>query len=214
MIKPLLRTIRRLRGASGKTFVSFEPYLEEICRHFQPRKVLEFGPGKSTQILIVHGAADIVSIEESREWYEKYRRQFEPHGVRVIHKPSGWDLIELREFDGPFDLVFVDGGDRTAELQACASRVAEDGIVFLHDAHREEYEPGIRAYPFVFFPERHSCVMCRRSDVLERLQRVLPPDYGCRCKYCGTEERRRYLAKFIDRGQTRPNASKLSATSP
>ena len=197
MLKRVMRTIRRLRGASGSSFVSFMPYLQKVCEHFGPKRVLEFGPGKSTRIFLAHSEATIVSIENSREWYDKYKAEFTDQRVRLIHKPPGWDLEELREIGGQFDCILVDGGDRTAELKFCVPFLADEGIVYLHDAHREEYEPGIRSYPHIFFPERHSCVMCKSPAVLAELKKVLVPDYTCRCKYCNTEVRNRYLAAFL-----------------
>lgn len=196
MFRVFSRMVDKLRGVSGETFVSFRPVLATVCRVCPPRRVLEFGPGNSTRVILKHSMAYIVSIEESEQWYLRYRSKFPKRRVEVHHKKPGWDLQELNELGGPYDLIFVDGGDRAAELKHCVDLLAPDGVVFLHDAHREEYEPGIRAYPHVFFPERHSCLLCTSPHTLARLKANITPDLSCCCRYCGTEERRRYLAQF------------------
>lgn len=176
--------------------MSFKPHLKTICVHFQPKEVLEFGPGNSTAIILKYSAAHIISIEESKKWYREYRSKFSTDRVDVHYKSQGWDLHELSGLGGPYDLIFVDAGNRPAELKYCVDLLTQDGVVFLHDAHREEYEPGIRAYPQIFFPERHSCLMCKSSDAMAQLKTIITPDMSCRCRYCNTEKRNRYLAQF------------------
>ena len=198
ILKTILQASHRLRDTREATFASFKPYLAEVCSHFQPSKVLEFGPGTSTDVFLQHSNANIISIEESRIWCWKYRWKFRHRPVKVYHKKPGWDLSEINSIGGPYDLIFVDGGNRPRELKYCVDLLAPDGVVFLHDAHREEYADGIRAYPFVFFPERHSCLMCKSPDVKAGLKTILKPDYSCRCQYCNTETRNIYLSEFIE----------------
>lgn len=197
MFKCIYRTISRLRGASSKTFASFKPFLAEVCREFDPKRVLEFGVGTSTAIILKNSKAQIISIEESKEWYEEYRSKFSSGRVELYCKEPGWDLCELNVLGRAYDLIFIDGGNRLAELKHCFDLLGPDGIVFLHDAHREEYESGIRAYPQIFFPERHSCLMCKSPDIMARLKIIITPDMSCRCRYCNTESRNRYLARFM-----------------
>jgi len=197
-IKTILMASHRLRDTREATFASFKPYLAEICSHFKLSNILEFGPGTSTEVFLKHSNASVISIEESRIWCWKYRFRFRHGPVNVYYKKPGWDLSELDDLGGPYDLIFVDGGNRTEELKYCVDLLTPEGIVFLHDAHRENYADGIRAYPYVFFPERHSCLMCKNPDVMSRLKTILKPDYSCRCKYCNTKARNIYLSSFIE----------------
>jgi len=196
VFRKILRKIRGQQCVSRETFVSFKPYLTVICRRFQPRLVLEFGPGNSTAIILENTTAHIISIEESKKWYRKYHSKFPRDRVELYYKQPGWDLCELNSLGGPYNLIVVDGGNRTAELKHCTDLLTPDGIVFLHDAHREEYEPGIRTYPHIFFPERHSCLMCKSSDIMAQIKTIITPDLSCRCRYCNTDVRNRYLAQF------------------
>ncbi len=186
----------RFRGVSGQTFVSFRPHLAAICKTLKIEDVLEFGPGNSTIIVLADTDAKVISIEESSEWYEKYRKRFPRDRVTVHHKQTGWDLSELDDLGGPYDLIFIDGGDRPAELHHAHRLLKPDGVVYLHDAHREGYEEGICSYPHRFFPERHSCILTLDGKVMETLKSAITCDYSCACKYCSSDERREYFARI------------------
>lgn len=196
MFASVARLVRRLQGVHGDSFISFRPWLTLLCRHVRPRRVLEFGPGWSTRIMLKHTDSQIVSIEESPKWYQKYRREFDPTRVDLHYKPPGWSLDELQTLGPPFDVIFVDGGRRAQQLAFGAKLLSERGVACLHDAHREEYEPGIRAYAHVYFVERHGCILTNNADVMAEIRTVIAPDWSCRCKYCGTPARRAYLARF------------------
>lgn len=204
MLKKLARALGLRLSRRGTTFQSFVTPLTRLCEARPPKRVLEFGPGTSTRVILEHSAATIVSIEESREWYERYAAEFPPERVRVLHKTPPWDLAELDALGGPFDLIFVDGGDRVAEMKHSPRLLAAGGLVYLHDAHRDNYEPGIRTYPHVYFPDRHSCILTQDEDVWRRVRELLPQDWSCRCRYCDTPERQTYLAQFHDEAADRP----------
>lgn len=202
MLKKLKSVLKGMIRPHGKerasTFRSHERPLTELCRILDPKQVLEFGPGFSTKIMLENSQSKIVSIETSREWYETYRTEIPEDRVQLIYEEPGWDLGKLDRLTGHFDLIFVDGGDRVGELIHCFDMADENTVVYLHDAHREDYEPGIRKYPYVYFPERHSCILCKSAELDQRIRSAIPPDYSCKCKYCSSEDRRRYLAQFIE----------------
>ena len=181
---------------SSGTFVSFEPHLAILCNQFRIEKALEFGPGKSTRMLLELTNAKIRSIETSKEWYERYKSSFDPMRVKYLHQAAEQPIATLIDGDADFDLVFIDGGDRVAALHASRDLLSPDGFAYLHDAHREEYEPGIAAYSARFFPERHSCVLAQNPDVIDRIRACLTTDYSCRCKYCSPSERRAYFSRM------------------
>lgn len=182
----------------GTTFVSFQRPLEQLCRLLEPRRVLEFGPGNSTRLFLEHTKARIVSVESDPGWHERYREEFDPERVDCILLESG--APPAGELGTDFDLVFVDGGDRVELLRFARSVLGERGIVYLHDAHREEYEEGFGGYPFVYFPERHSALFCADGATFRSVRQAVPLDDSCACKYCSTPERRAYFEKFRARG--------------
>lgn len=197
----LLRKLRdRVRGSSksGTTFVSFELPLTQLCQAIPLKTIVEFGPGRSTRVFLEHTTASILSFETDLTWYNRYKKLYDSERVQVIYKAPGWGLAEIYECGRDFSMVFVDAGDRVAELKFAYHIIAENGIVFLHDAHREEYEEGIRCYPFVYFPERHSAILSKARQMHERIKAAVPSDYSCDCRYCSSETRRRYLSQFLE----------------
>jgi len=118
--------------------------------------------------------------------------------LRLICRQPPWDLGELLSLEPSFPFVFVDGGDRLSELLFCYDLLDERGVVFLHDAHREDLEEGIRRYPFVHFAEFHSCVLSKSESVHEHVKRVIGSDFSRPSAYVSSPERQRYLAQFIE----------------
>lgn len=203
MISTILKKLTdHVRGNSkgGTTFVSFRTPLIRLCQAIPLETIIEFGPGHSTQIFLEHTMAKIFSFETDLKWYNEYREQYDSERVQVIYKPLGWDLNDIYRYGRNFSLVFVDGGDRVAELKFAYHLIAENGAVFLHDAHREDYEEGIRCYPFIYFPERHSCILSRNKHLHERIKATVPSDYSCNCQYCSTKARRQYFNQFVQEG--------------
>lgn len=178
------------------TFVSFTPSLTKLCHLITPKTILEFGPGNSTRLFLEHSQAKLVSIETHPDWYDEYAKEFDPHRVQLLFKEHGWDLSEICQYGENFSLIFIDGGDRVAELKYCYDLIPDDGVVFLHDAHREAYEEGLRRYPFIYFPERHSCILLKNKDLYRAIETTISADYSCSCQYCSSADRKKYFAQF------------------
>ncbi len=201
MIRRILNKIATSVGINrkrGTTFVSFITPLTKICQNILLETIIEFGPGYSTQVFLEHAPnAKIFSFETDKKWYNTYKDKFDPTQVKVIYKEPGWDLKEMHAYGESFSLIFVDGGDRLSALEVAYDLIGDEGIVYLHDAHREEYEPGIHRYPHVYCPERHSCILTRNEALIETIKTAVPPDYSCNCKYCSSPDRRAYFSQYI-----------------
>jgi len=201
MIKRILKEAANFMGINSKrgtTFVSFVTPLTEICKNIPLDTIIEFGPGHSTQVFLQHAPnAKIFSFETDKKWYDTYKNKFDPAQIQVIYKEPGWNLEEMHAFGENYSLIFVDGGDRLSALAVAYDLIGDDGIVFLHDAHREEYEPGIYHYPFVYCPERHSCIMTKNQALMEAIKTAVPSNYSCNCQYCSSPERRDYFSQYI-----------------
>lgn len=195
-----LKTRLRWRKAewSRSAFISFAPALKLLCNILQPDHILEFGPGYSTQLFLKHTLANIVSIETDRTWYDNYKNLFNSPRLQLIHKLPNWDITEFDAGVQKFSLIFVDGGDRTAELKFSYNLIDANGVVFLHDAHRDDYEAGIKQYPFVYFPEKHSCILVKNQVLYQQIKSIIPHDYSCACAYCSSAPRQKYLSQFLD----------------
>lgn len=181
---------------TGTTFVSFAPALEALCRGLPFNNILEFGPGHSTAIFLRLTGASIISVESSLRWFAVDCLRYRSDRLRILHRRADWDP---RQLGLRFSLVFVDGGDRVLILRKAFDLMRDDGMVFLHDAHREEYEAGIRLYPHGYFPERHSCILFKVRALRESVERLVPPDHSCCCRYCSSEGRRAYFRRLSGR---------------
>jgi tRNA A58 N-methylase Trm61 len=189
----LSRRLLRALGVAGPretTFTSFRAYLPALVRYLQPLRALEFGPGTSSRIILAHSKARILSIETDERYFEKARREIQDERFDVRHVPGAFDFGSAGE--QRFDLVFVDGGDRNANLLGAHSVLAPGGVVVLHDAHREDYALGVRSYGYGYFIENHSLLLCNERARFESLRARFAADTSCRCKYCGTTARAAY----------------------
>lgn len=91
---------------------SFNDYgaVLDAMRRFQPKRVVEFGPGSSTLALIEGGAQEIVTFEEDPSWADVYRE-------RLVKKYT--PIVDLQMYDpkpplklpkmARFDFALVDG---------------------------------------------------------------------------------------------------------
>lgn len=199
MIRNKLKRLTRKSSKESTTFLSFNKPLIQLCKIINPQQILEFGPGYSTQLFLNNTHAKIISIEENYRWYLQYKITILNPRVRMIHKPMGWDLQDLIFITDDYSFVFIDGGDRVSELTYMYDKLPLGGIIYLHDAHREDYEKGIRLYPYIFFPERHSAILSKDRSIYEHIRKNLPIDYSCKCPYCSSYTRRAYFNQFSEK---------------
>lgn len=137
---------------------SFEPALRLAAALVQPKRILEWGPGRSTELLAeLCPAAAIVSIEHHPTWFQRQTERLRRYRhVELVHQAqgekagqnTGYATYPIRRwwFDHKFDLAFVDGRARTDCLTVARLVVGEWGIVALHDYSRPGYLAGIGLY--------------------------------------------------------------------
>ena len=191
------RLLRRLGVLPERqtAFSSFRSYLPELVRWAAPGRVLEFGPGFSSRLILDNSAARIISFETNPAYFERARQNLESDRMDLRFVPNGPDFATLAGQE--FDLIFVDGGDRVENLKQAHALLAEDGVLVLHDAHREDYETGVLRYARGYFIENHSLVLCKRPSRFEAVKAQFPPDGSCACRYCGTPERVEYRRRIV-----------------
>ena len=141
-------------------FFSFIELLVKYLELLKPKRILEWGPGQSTKIMLhMCPDAQITCCEDSQKWFECYHGQF-GHRVRFIYvdapdrdrTDARWDAYTNPAVKGKFDLIFIDGRERAKCLHTAFKRLRPNGIVLLHDADRKHYQEGIRLFnPFEKF---------------------------------------------------------------
>lgn len=131
-------------------FHSFSNILDSIMETFKPQNILEWGPGKSTEIMLRHGAPKILSIEHDKEYYDKMKERFP--SIELLHlrinshgNADGYVTYPLTTGE-LYDLVFVDGRHRCDCLRVASLVVKDHGIVVLHDAERPVYKAAYSMY--------------------------------------------------------------------
>lgn len=186
-------------GKQGTTFLSFSNPLRMLCAIQNPDFVMEFGPGYSTSIFLEYTGAKIISIEDSFRWYLKHKLTYRNNRLHIIYKAPRKDLSFLTTLSGNNPLVFIDGSNRLSALEWAFNMMHAYGSVYLHDAHREDYEKGIRLFPFIFFPERHSAILCKQRILYLEIKENIKVDYSCACQYCSSPARRAYFNRFAEK---------------
>lgn len=102
--------------------------------------LFEFGSGFSTEFYAAR-CTKVVSIESSREWYEKVKRTVGDNAeVRYVPADDDGEYCRaIHEFDGAFDVVIVDGRDRVNCVKHAVSKLAPGGVLILDDSQRGRY---------------------------------------------------------------------------
>lgn len=137
---------------TARSWDSFKDTLIKVLDIIKPKKILEYGPGVSTSVMVVHpGVETIDSVEHDIAWYEKWRWQM-PDNVNLIFQPN-IDLYPLMGSDAPYDFIFIDGKVREICLFISKSRIHHVGVVMLHDAERISYKPYIDSFEYKFFTD-------------------------------------------------------------
>lgn len=141
---------------------SFEGLLAHVCQAKRPKDVLEWGPGRSTKVILASAPdAEILTIEHNEKWFRKAESEFGTHpNVEVRHRVLSmkggrstgyvnypvWRAMEDGQGLARYDLVFVDGRSRFDCLVAAKMLLRPGGVVMLHDAHRKNYMPAVETF--------------------------------------------------------------------
>ena len=132
-------------------FFTYIEFLIKYLRLIKPKKILEWGPGQSTKVMLQECPdAQIICCENEKGWFEKYQTEVGDK-VRLIYidapnknrKDIRWNAYTNPAVRGKFDLIFVDGRERVRCLHTAFKRLKPNGVVLLHDANRKRYEEGI-----------------------------------------------------------------------
>lgn len=130
----------RSRAAFSGWAIGVDDYdwLVSWCKDQNVRRVMEFGPGDSTQAFLDAGCS-VLSAESDPEWHRTMLERFsndDPVSLTFYLDEAGCALPEPME---TFDLVFVDGPpawNEGSRRHTLAWAMAHADNVVLHDARR------------------------------------------------------------------------------
>lgn len=125
----------------------FKQVLTDWLLRLRPTRVMEWGPGLSTELILGHAPhASLVSVEHQESYHatavELVQRMRAEGRAKVLLLPcvSRKSTYATVAYDhGPFDLVFVDGRRRVECVLVALTCLRPGGVVILHDACRIEY---------------------------------------------------------------------------
>lgn len=131
---------------------SFENTLRAVCRDVQPKKIVEWGPGKSTAVMREECKDAIIISVEHHPVYARIAREanhadhvFEFNAAQPKSKYAVWPLECFDDYQR-IDLAFVDGRRRVECALVAAMIVRSGGAIVLHDAHRWHYAEVLRRW--------------------------------------------------------------------
>lgn len=131
-------------------FCSYSCDLIRFLQEKKPKKIIEWGTGISTRLMVcMLGDVEIWSIEHDEEWYNRWREDKELNGVNLYHikLSEGYACMPLEEFgENYFDFAFIDGRKRVECMKMSKKVVRRGGHVMIHDAHRWRYNKGINLF--------------------------------------------------------------------
>ncbi|MBY0245374.1 MAG: class I SAM-dependent methyltransferase [Sphingobacteriaceae bacterium] len=106
--------------------------------------IFEFGSGSSTHFY-AQRAASVTSVEHDKAWYEKVKKD-NPSNAEMIFCElhiNGAYSNKAAQLDKKFDIIIVDGRDRTNCCINSLSALSERGVLVLDDSERAFYRPAI-----------------------------------------------------------------------
>ncbi len=145
-------------AAFGLSYMTVVRHLWEREALAPPRRILEWGPGRSTLFFAeTFPEAVIDGVEHHPRWFESCRLLEAAFGGVSMHhrrlaiapgQADGYVTWPLYS-DIAYDLIFIDGRLRCDCAAVAALVLAPGGVVLIHDAHRAAYHPA-----FAFFQDR------------------------------------------------------------
>ena len=123
---------------------SYTNILIKYLKDINPTNVMEWGPGKSTRIILDNIAehSRLLSVEHDPKYYNKHLSDIKDHRWNIILKSitnrvSQYALI--CNTIKPIDLAFIDGRRRVECSIAAMLNLSDNGVCILHDASRKSY---------------------------------------------------------------------------
>lgn len=137
-----LRSVRASRpvDAAGREIPWFTypaiDYLDQL--DFRSKSIFEFGAGNST-IFWSGRSARVLSVESSRIWYDQVKARIGANVALVLEENPELFPCRIRDFDGMFDVIVVDGIERRRCCAEALPKLAPGGLVILDNSDWYEH---------------------------------------------------------------------------
>lgn len=124
-------------------FNSYKTLLTKYLKQIKPSRILEWGPGGSTKLMLAHSDANIISYEHNPKYYDVAKKKF---GNKIDLRLAEEEEYYNPDVTGKFDIVFIDGHWRIECLEFAKTVLSDKGVVLLHDSGRSCYKKGTDLY--------------------------------------------------------------------
>lgn len=105
-------------------------------------RVFEYGSGNST-LWYAARVGEVVAVEHDAAWGQYVKGTLPGNGTVVVRGLDAGYAQEVRGH-GAFDLIVIDGPERSACLPHALQALTPQGAILWDDSHREEYAQGIQ----------------------------------------------------------------------
>ena len=129
-----------------------EPPLRKYLEEERPQYVCEWGPGKSTEIILSYDfVKTLVSVEHHPKYSKIAKERFQDERLFLFYVPEEELYVDCPRVVSvsqgiQFRLILVDGQQRMICLSAARNIIYHLGTVILHDAQLPQYMEGINKY--------------------------------------------------------------------
>jgi precorrin-6B methylase 2 len=108
-----------------RPFIPYDAY-DWLVGFVKPHhRIFEYGSGKST-LWLGKNAGEVVAVDKVPHCYETCARELEEHGIHnveyVLREDSDGYSKLIHEYEGQFDLVFIDGHFRRECMEECYNK--------------------------------------------------------------------------------------------
>ena len=119
---------------------SFLDFLEPRLK--QTMNIFEYGSGYST-LYLSDKVGSVTSVEFDKSWFDKMKITLDGSDhCNVIYRPGQQEYIKaIKEFDDErFDMIIVDGRDRTECMKHILPFLSDEGVILLDDSWQTKFD--------------------------------------------------------------------------
>ncbi len=103
---------------------------------YRSKRIFEYGCGRSG-LFWAERAALVVEVENNREWFAKWEREFNRPNLEIRLRPEGEEYENAIFENGDcYDVIVVDGIRRAECAAAAVKALSADGLIILDDSDR------------------------------------------------------------------------------
>ncbi len=148
---------------------SYIPILEKYLHQIDGSLFYEWGPGKSTHIILknIKSDANLISVEHQEKYFEKIKSEIQDDRWKLFlesatKRASNYAFNIMLQPNQ--DLIFVDGRRRVECCFAAMQKIKSNGVIILHDSNRVQYLKILSPYIDIIENNKNTLVFRPKRD--------------------------------------------------